>query len=52
MTFAEKILAAHSNKAKVIPGEFMNVRADLVLANDITEPLAIKEFHRLGISKV
>jgi 3-isopropylmalate/(R)-2-methylmalate dehydratase large subunit len=52
MTFAEKILAAHSNKAKVIPGEFMNVAADLVLANDITAPLAIKEFQRLGISKV
>ena len=52
MTLAEKILAVHSNRAKVIPGEFVNVTADLVLANDITAPLAIKEFQRLGIAKV
>ena len=52
MTLAEKILAAHSNRAKVVPGEFVTASVDLVLANDITAPLAIKEFHRLGISKV
>ena len=52
MTLAEKILAAHSGKEKVSPGEFINARADLVLANDITAPLAIKEFQRLGINKV
>jgi len=52
LTLAEKILAAHSGKGKVSPGEFINVRVDLVLANDITAPLAIKEFNRLGISKV
>jgi 3-isopropylmalate/(R)-2-methylmalate dehydratase large subunit len=52
LTLAEKILAAHSGKDKVSPGEFLNVRVDLVLANDITAPLAIKEFNRLGISKV
>ena len=52
MTLAEKILAAHSGKKEVKPGEFINVRVDLVLANDITAPLAIKEFQRLGVSKV
>ena len=52
MTLAEKILAAHSGKKEVSPGEFINVRVDLVLANDITAPLAIKEFQRLGVSKV
>jgi 3-isopropylmalate/(R)-2-methylmalate dehydratase large subunit len=52
LTLAEKILAAHSGKGKVSPGEFINVRVDLVLANDITAPLAIKEFNRLGIDKV
>ncbi len=52
MTLAEKILAAHSGKGKVSPGEFINVRVDLVLANDITAPLAIKEFQRLGINRV
>ena len=52
MTLAEKILAAHSGREKVKPGEFINAKVDLVLANDITAPLAIKEFHRLGVSKV
>ena len=46
MTLAEKILAAHSGEDKVNPGEFLNVRVDLVLANDVTAPLAIKEFER------
>jgi 3-isopropylmalate/(R)-2-methylmalate dehydratase large subunit len=52
LTLAEKILAAHSGKDKVSPGEFINVRVDLVLSNDITAPLGIKEFHRLGVNKV
>ena len=52
MTLAEQILAAHSGKDKVSPGEFISVRVDLVLANDITAPLAIKEFQRLGVDKV
>jgi 3-isopropylmalate/(R)-2-methylmalate dehydratase large subunit len=52
MNLAEKILAAHSGKKKVSPGEFVNARADLVLSNDVTAPLAIKEYQRLGVSKV
>jgi 3-isopropylmalate/(R)-2-methylmalate dehydratase large subunit len=52
LTLAEKLLAAHSGKKKVGPGEFLNVRLDMVLANDITAPLAIKEFDRLGVGKV
>ncbi|MDH5695503.1 MAG: 3-isopropylmalate dehydratase large subunit [Dehalococcoidia bacterium] len=52
MTLAERILAAHSDKKKVSPGEFINVRADLILANDITAPIAIREFQRVGIDKV
>lgn len=51
-TLAEKILAAYSGKENVKPGEFVNVKVDLVLSNDITAPLAIREFQRLGISKV
>jgi 3-isopropylmalate/(R)-2-methylmalate dehydratase large subunit len=52
LTLAEKILAAHSDKGEVSPGEFINVRVDLVLSNDITAPLSIKEFHRLGVNRV
>ena len=52
MTLAEKILAAHCGKKKVTPGEFVNVRVDLILANDITAPLAIREFRKIGVGKV
>jgi len=52
LTLAEKILAAHTDRKRVSPGEFINVRVDLILANDITAPIAIREFQRIGIDKV
>ncbi len=52
MTLVEKILAAHTGKEKVSPGEFINARVDLILANDITAPIAIREFQRIGVGKV
>ena len=52
MTLAEKILAAHVDEREVSPGEFVNVRVDLILANDITAPIAIKEFQRIGVGRV
>jgi len=51
-TLAEKILANHSNKKEVSPGEFVNCRVDLVLSNDITAPLAINAFRQLGVNMV
>jgi 3-isopropylmalate/(R)-2-methylmalate dehydratase large subunit len=52
LTLVEKILAAHTGKEKVAPGEFINVRVDLILANDITAPIAIREFRRIGAERV
>jgi 3-isopropylmalate/(R)-2-methylmalate dehydratase large subunit len=52
MNIAEKILAAHADKKKVAPGEFINPRVDMVLSNDITAPIAIREFRRIGVKKV
>jgi 3-isopropylmalate/(R)-2-methylmalate dehydratase large subunit len=52
VNLAEKILAAHVDKDEVVPGEFINVRVDMVLSNDITAPIAIKEFRRLGVANV
>jgi 3-isopropylmalate/(R)-2-methylmalate dehydratase large subunit len=52
LTLTEKILAVHTDKKKVSPGEFINVRVDLILANDITAPIAIREFQRIGVDKV
>ena len=52
MVLAEKILAAHSGKKRVSPGELIDVKVDLVLSNDITFPIAIREFKRLGVDRV
>ena len=52
MTITEKILAAHAGKDQVVPGELINARVDLVLGNDITGPVAIKEFNRIGAAGV
>jgi 3-isopropylmalate/(R)-2-methylmalate dehydratase large subunit len=48
MTISEKIIANHSGKDMVEPGEFVESKVDIVLANDITAPLAIEEFHKFG----
>lgn len=52
MTVTEKILAAHAGLDKVSPGQLINAKLDIVLANDITGPLAIKEFEKIGVKKV
>ncbi|MEW6375086.1 MAG: 3-isopropylmalate dehydratase large subunit [Thermodesulfobacteriota bacterium] len=52
LTITEKILAAHSGKKKVSPGELLNVRINLALGNDITAPLAIQAFKEIGAKKV
>jgi len=52
MTITEKILAAHAAKKAVSPGELIEVRIDLALANDITAPLAIQAFKEIGVEKV
>ena len=52
MTITEKILAAHAGREEVHPGELINVKVDLVLGNDITAPVAIREFARTGVTEV
>ncbi len=52
MTITEKILAAHAEKEHVEPGDLIEASVDLVLGNDITAPIAIKEFRELGIDRV
>ncbi len=48
MTLTEKILAAHSGVDSVKPGDLLQAKVDLALANDITAPLAIKVFEEVG----
>ncbi len=52
MTITEKILASHSGKDRVSPGELINAKVDLILANDITAPIAIQEFKKTGAKDV
>ncbi|RKY42832.1 MAG: 3-isopropylmalate dehydratase large subunit [Candidatus Makaraimicrobium thalassicum] len=52
-TISEKILLAHAPGIKKIkPGDFIEAKVDLCLGNDITSPIAIKEFRKLGRKKV
>ena len=52
MTITEKILAAHAGLDFVTPGQLINAKVDIALGNDITAPIAIKEFRQAGAGKV
>jgi len=52
MTITEKILAAHAGKKSLSPGELIIAKVDLILANDITAPIAIQEFRKTGATHV
>ena len=48
MTMTQKILAAHAGLESVQAGQLILVSVDRVLGNDITSPVAIREFERIG----
>ena len=52
MTITEKILAAHAGRTAVEPGEIITSQVDVVLGNDVTAPVAIKEYRRIGQERV
>ena len=52
MTMTQKILAAHAGLKEVKAGQFIDMNLDLVLGNDITTPVAIKEFEKMAAKKV
>ena len=52
MTITEKIFAAHSGRDFVKAGELINAKVDVALANDITGPIAISEFKKIGVERV
>jgi len=51
-TMAEKMLARSAGKSRVEAGDMIDCKIDIVMANDITGPLAIKEFRKLGVEHV
>ena len=50
MTMSQKILAAHAGLESVKAGQLINAELDMVLGNDITSPVAVKEFEKAGFS--
>ncbi|MGL5616184.1 MAG: 3-isopropylmalate dehydratase large subunit [Sarcina sp.] len=52
MTMTQKILAAHGGLEVVKAGQLIEANLDMVLGNDITTPVAVKEFEKLGLDKV
>lgn len=52
MTITEKIFAAHAGVDEVKAGDLITAKVDITLANDITGPVAINEFRKIGVGKV
>jgi len=52
MTMTQKILAAHAGLDYVEAGQLIMADLDMVLGNDITTPVAVKEFRRIGADRV
>lgn len=52
MTLTQKILANASCRENIKTGDLINIKVDIVLGNDITTPVAIREFKKYGFKKV
>lgn len=52
MTMSQKILASHSGNETVRAGQLILASLDMVLGNDVTSPVAIKEYCKLGCDGV
>lgn len=52
LTITEKILAAHSKDGVAQPGQIVNATIDLVVAHEVTTPVAVDMLRKLGINKV
>ena len=52
MTITEKILARHAGVDAVEPDQIIECSLDIVLGNDITAPIAISEFEKMGVLDV
>ncbi|MDO4281739.1 MAG: 3-isopropylmalate dehydratase large subunit [Peptococcaceae bacterium] len=52
MTMTQKIIAAHAGLPEVHAGQLVTAKVDMVLSNDITGPVAIREMHKAGLNSV
>lgn len=51
-TLVEKILLAHTEADDVSPGEILMMTCDLVMANDVSDPVAFRQMEKMGAGKV
>jgi 3-isopropylmalate/(R)-2-methylmalate dehydratase large subunit len=51
-TLAEKILLAHCEADDVSPGDVVMVRCDVVMANDVSGPVAFRQLEKMGVASV
>ncbi len=52
MNITEKILANASGKKAVHPGEIVDANVDMIMVHDLTGPLAVEAFKKIGTPKV
>ena len=52
LTLTEKILLAHTDKDELTPGEVVLVRCDVVMANDVSGPVAFRAMRKMGAERV
>ncbi len=52
MNIIEKIIAEKANKEVVKVGEELSVKVDLVIAHDVTGPIAVEQFKKIGVKEV
>jgi homoaconitate hydratase family protein len=52
MNISEKILAKASGKTSVHPGDIVDANVDVIMVHDLTGPLAIEAFKKIGVNKV
>lgn len=52
MTMTQKIIAAHASLSEVHAGQLVTAKVDMVLSNDITGPVAIREMNKVGMDCV
>ena len=51
-TLVEKILLAHCDADDVRPGDVVTVRCDVVMANDVSGPVAFRAMEKMGAERV
>jgi 3-isopropylmalate/(R)-2-methylmalate dehydratase large subunit len=52
MNITEKILAKAAGKKEVHPGEIIDANVDMIMVHDLTGPLAVEAFNKIGVKKV